>query len=105
MGVDVLVLAAHVHAADTRVSRDSESQDGWTRVLRLVVPVSDPDRWSATSAARRIRHGRQYPQCCVLRPCQRPLVGAAQDREEGVRRLNRALFAQAATISPLVLSQ
>jgi hypothetical protein len=47
MGVDLLVLAAHVHAADTRVSRDSESQDGWTRELRLVVPVSDPDRWTA----------------------------------------------------------
>ena len=47
MGVDVLVLAAHVHAADTRVSRDSESQDGWTRELRLIVPVSDPDRWTA----------------------------------------------------------
>lgn len=48
-GVDVLVLAAHVHAADTRVSRDSESQDGWTRELRLVVPVSDPDRWTAAA--------------------------------------------------------
>ena len=47
MGVDLLVLAAHVHAADTRVSRDRESQDGWTRELRLVVPVSDPDRWTA----------------------------------------------------------
>lgn len=46
IGVDVLVLAAHVHAADTRVSRESESQDGWTRELRLVVPVSDPDRWN-----------------------------------------------------------
>jgi hypothetical protein len=31
LGVDVLVLAAHVHAADTRISRSSESQDGWTR--------------------------------------------------------------------------
>ncbi|WP_230646504.1 MULTISPECIES: hypothetical protein [unclassified Bradyrhizobium] len=49
MGVDVLVLAAHVHAADTRVSRDSESQDGWTRELRLIVPVSDPDRWHAAA--------------------------------------------------------
>lgn len=49
MGVDVLVLAAHVHAADTRVSRDSESQDGWTRELRLIVPVSDPDRWHAVA--------------------------------------------------------
>jgi hypothetical protein len=49
MGVDVLVLAAHVHAADTRVSRNSESQDGWTRELRLIVPVSDPDRWTAAA--------------------------------------------------------
>ena len=45
-----------------------------------------------TSAARRIRHGRQYPQCCVLRPCHRPLVGAAQDRDEGVRRLKALGF-------------
>jgi hypothetical protein len=48
IGVDVLVLAAHVHAADTRISRVSESQDGWTREIRLVVPVSDPQRWAAT---------------------------------------------------------
>src|SRR4051794_19076432 len=44
LGVDLLVLAAHVHAADTRISRSSESQDGWTREIRLVVPVADPDR-------------------------------------------------------------
>lgn len=49
MGVDVLVLATHVHAADTRISRDSESQDGWTRELRLIVPVADPDRWQAAA--------------------------------------------------------
>ncbi|NTV02988.1 MAG: hypothetical protein HGB04_09460 [Chlorobiaceae bacterium] len=49
MGTDVLVLAAHVHAADTRVSRDSESQDGWTRELRLIVPVSDTARWTAAA--------------------------------------------------------
>ncbi len=47
IGVDVLVLAAHVHAADTRISRTSESQDGWTREIRLIVPVSDPERWTA----------------------------------------------------------
>lgn len=49
IGVDLLVLAAHVHAADTRISRRSESQDGWTREIRLIVPVSDPDRWNATA--------------------------------------------------------
>lgn len=44
-GIDLLVLAAHVHAADTRISRAEQSQDSWTREIRLVVPVSDPDRW------------------------------------------------------------
>jgi hypothetical protein len=49
IGVDVLVLAALVHAADTRISRASESQDGWTREIRLIVPVSDADRWTAVT--------------------------------------------------------
>ena len=49
LGVDALVLATHVHAADTRISRTSESQDGWTREIRLIVPVSDPDRWNVAS--------------------------------------------------------
>jgi len=48
IGLDLLVLAAHVHAADTRISRTTESQDTWTREIRLVVPVSDPARWTAT---------------------------------------------------------
>lgn len=49
IGLDLLHLAAHVHAADTRISRLTESQDTWTRELRLVVPVSAPQLWSATS--------------------------------------------------------
>lgn len=49
MGTDILILAAHVHAADTRVARASESQDGWTRELRLIVPVSDSARWTAAA--------------------------------------------------------
>jgi hypothetical protein len=55
IGLDLLVLAAHVYAADTRISRNNESQDSWTRELRLVVPVSDPDRWTnVTSVLIRI---------------------------------------------------
>lgn len=50
VGVDLLVVAAHVHAADTRLSRISESQDAWTREIRLVVPVSDPQRWTDASS-------------------------------------------------------
>jgi len=49
IGLDLLVLAAHVHAADTRISRLTESQDSWTREIRIVAPVSDVALW--TSAA------------------------------------------------------
>lgn len=49
VGVDLLIVAAHVHAADTRISRAEQSQDSWTREIRLVVPVSDPSRWSAAA--------------------------------------------------------
>ncbi len=46
LGLDLLALATHVHAADTRVCRSTESQDSWTRELRVVVPVSAPARWT-----------------------------------------------------------
>ena len=49
IGCDLMCLAAHVHAADTRLSRATESQDTWTRQLRLVVPVSDPSRWTTAA--------------------------------------------------------
>ena len=49
IGGDILVVAAHVHAADTRISRSTESQDAWTREIRLVIPVSDPARWTAAA--------------------------------------------------------
>lgn len=48
IGLDLLVLAAHAHAADTRISRATESQDNWTREIRLVVPVSNLTRWTPT---------------------------------------------------------
>lgn len=50
LGIDLLVLAAHVYAADTRISRNTESQDSWTREIRIVVPVSDASRWTANAA-------------------------------------------------------
>ena len=50
LGLDFAVLAALVHLADTRISRDTESQDTWTREIRLVVPVSDPARWTNAEA-------------------------------------------------------
>lgn len=49
IGIDVLILAAHVYAADTRISRSSESQDSWTREMRLIIPVSNPERWRSVA--------------------------------------------------------
>jgi hypothetical protein len=50
IGLDLMVFAAHVQAADTYILRSSESQNSWTRELRLVVPVSDPDKWTAAAS-------------------------------------------------------
>ena len=49
VAIDLMIVAAHIHAADTRLSRATESQDGWSREIRLVVPVSDPALWSGAS--------------------------------------------------------
>lgn len=46
IGLDLLILATHVFAADNRISRLTESQDSWTREIRLVVPVSNSGRWT-----------------------------------------------------------
>ncbi|TGP30241.1 hypothetical protein EN828_28390 [Mesorhizobium sp. M2D.F.Ca.ET.185.01.1.1] len=43
--VDFLILAALINAADTRVSRARNAQNGWTRELDLTVPVSDVALW------------------------------------------------------------
>lgn len=51
IATDLMILAVHVHAADTRVSRDTQSQDTWTRELRVVVPVSDVKIWSKATPA------------------------------------------------------
>lgn len=55
IGLDLLIVAAHVYAADTRISRAEQSQDSWTREIRVVVPVSDPGLWKvATPTLTRI---------------------------------------------------
>lgn len=48
-GVDLVVLAALVNAGDTRVSRQLNAQDGWTREIDLYVPVSAPEVWTASA--------------------------------------------------------
>lgn len=49
IALDLVVTAAHVYAADTRISRATESDDAWTREIRLVVPVSDTRCWAAAA--------------------------------------------------------
>ena len=44
--IDLVLLAALVHAGDTRVSRSINAQDGWTREIDLYLPVSAPKVWN-----------------------------------------------------------
>jgi len=43
--LDLLILATCVYAADMRINRYSESQDGWTREIEMFLPVSAPSVW------------------------------------------------------------
>lgn len=44
--IDLALLAAVVTAADTRISRATESQDAWSREVELNIPVHNPGLWS-----------------------------------------------------------
>ncbi len=44
--VDLALLAAALTAADTRISRSSESQNAWTREIDLCLPVAEPKLWN-----------------------------------------------------------
>lgn len=46
IAIDLAILAATVTAADTRISRQDDSQDSWTREIDLYLPVSGVDLWS-----------------------------------------------------------
>jgi hypothetical protein len=47
IGLDLLTLASLVYVADTRINRAQVSEDGWTREIRIVVPVHDITKWNA----------------------------------------------------------
>jgi hypothetical protein len=69
---DLALLAALVFCADTRLSRESEAQDGWTRAIDLYLPVADVELWE-TQCARiedmlRFLTGDQWRLFCRVRP-------------------------------------
>lgn len=45
--IDLVILAGLINATDTRISRAANAQNGWTREIDLIVPVSDPALWAA----------------------------------------------------------
>ncbi len=51
VALDLLVVAVHVYATDTRISRKNESQDSWTRELKLIIPVSNLPIWDNVKAS------------------------------------------------------
>jgi 7-cyano-7-deazaguanine synthase in queuosine biosynthesis len=44
--LDLLFVGAAVFGADTHISRDQTSQNGWTREISLSLPVSDLEKWN-----------------------------------------------------------
>lgn len=48
--IDLTLVAATVVAADTRISRETAAQDGWTREIEISVPVADPAVWAQVSS-------------------------------------------------------
>lgn len=50
MAADLGILAAAITAADTRISRSADAQDGWTREIDIYLPVEDPARWEALAS-------------------------------------------------------
>jgi hypothetical protein len=50
-GVDLLLIASAVYAADKRISRAKEAQDSWTREIDLHIPVAQPEIWTPVASA------------------------------------------------------
>jgi len=46
IAMDLLVVACSMYAADTRIERRQNGEDGWTRIIDLHIPVSAPALWS-----------------------------------------------------------
>lgn len=47
LAMDLLIIACTMYAADTRIKREVYSEDSWTRIIDLFVPVSDVAFWNS----------------------------------------------------------
>lgn len=56
--VDLLLLAATVYGADTRIARESEAQDSWSREVDVYLPVLEPERWEGLGG--RLAHALEF---------------------------------------------
>lgn len=69
---DLSLLAALVFCADTRLSRESEAQDGWTREIDLYLPVKNVELWEPQRGRiedmLRFLTGDQWRLFCRVRP-------------------------------------
>jgi hypothetical protein len=117
---DLSILAACVTAADTRIERAADAQDGWTREIDLHIPVQDAALWTglAPSLSRllkfltgdhwrlffRGRH-RDYAQL-IVRPRNliRPRVSSVCLFSGGLDSFIGAIDLFAAGQSPLLVS-
>lgn len=45
--MDLLVIAASMYAADTRIERTKFAEDSWTRIIDLYIPVEDEIFWAS----------------------------------------------------------
>jgi hypothetical protein len=46
VAMDLLIIAATMYAADTRINREEFAEDNWTRQIDMYIPVSDADLWN-----------------------------------------------------------
>ena len=104
VGIDLITLAAHVHAADTRLNRVQASQDGWMREISIVVPVSDVAVWDRATAPleRMLRFLTGDLWAVRFRPCLAPaarLCRVSRDRGHDIRSRGSPCSPAASTVS------
>ncbi len=80
--IDLMIVAAHVQAADTQVSRETESQDTWTREMRLVIPVSNKELWEGAELTLNKMLGFLTGDIWIVEFRKKPKLTLAHERQK-----------------------